>query len=154
MLEITRTHAMGRDYDIVLDGTPVATWHRRTWKSGGRLEMGGEELDFHAGRWGRAFELVAGDAVRASADREGRSWQLSCGGERYTLERASAFGRRWQLARGGEAVGGLTRTRLARGLTAELAGVPVPVQVFAGLVLLTVWQRQDATAAAAASASS
>lgn len=155
MLEITRNHAWGRDYAVVLDGSTAAHWRRRAWRSGGRVEMDGRTAELRSADRGRTFELRGADGVLAEAHRSGRTWRLRHGGEEYTLERPSGFGRRSRrLLRRGDVLGTFTRTRFGRGLTAELGDLPAPAQVFAGLVVLSLWQRQDAATAAAVSAGS
>ncbi|SEG08056.1 hypothetical protein SAMN05216223_103148 [Actinacidiphila yanglinensis] len=151
MLEITRKHGWSRDHEIALDGSPVAHWRRRGRRSGGPLELAGETLEFHVARWGRSYELRAADAVRASAHRTGRVWEVVCDGDDYRLERISRFRRPWRLLHHGRELGTFTRTRPGRGLSAELGTAPVPVQVFTGLVVQSLWQRQDASTAAASS---
>ncbi|WP_435131009.1 hypothetical protein [Actinacidiphila sp. bgisy144] len=153
MLEITQKHGWSRDHEIVLDGVAVGHWRRRGRRSGGPLELAGETSEFHVARWGRSYELRAAEGVRASAHRAGRTWEVVCDGAAYRLERVSRFRRPWRLVRQGRDLGTFTRIRPGRGVTAELGSVPLPVQVFAGLVVLSLWQRQDAATAGAVAAS-
>ncbi|MEV8318510.1 hypothetical protein AB0Q95_30585 [Streptomyces sp. NPDC059900] len=153
MLEIHRERAFGRTYQILSEGRPVAQWSGHAWKSGGHVELAGEDFELRSSRWGRSFEMhegTAGGPIRAEAHRSGRRWNIIGAEGEYELMRPSAFRGRRQLVRGGSVVGEFRPGRFGSGLTAEFTGVPLPLQVFAGLVVLSLQQRQ-ATAAAASS---
>lgn len=151
MLEIKRERVFGRTYQVLVDGTPVARWAARTWKSGGRVELGGATFDLRSSKRGRSFEMLAGDTVQAEAHRSGRRWYITGDGQEYELSRPSALRGTRRLVRGGNVLGEFRRGRFGGGLTADLTDVPLPLQVFAGLVVVALWRRQDAATAAAAS---
>ncbi|MEU4142931.1 hypothetical protein [Streptomyces parvulus] len=89
MLEIKRERAFGRTYRILSDGAPVARWSAHAWKSGGRVEVAGETFELRSGKWGRSFEMLAGETVRAEAHRSGRRWLVTWEGGEYELTRQS-----------------------------------------------------------------
>ncbi|MGQ4511605.1 hypothetical protein [Streptomyces sp. DW26H14] len=151
MLDITRERSFSRTYRVALDGSPVAEWSPRTWRSGGRIELAGETLDLRSTDWGRTFEMLAGGEVRALARRSGRRWHVEGEGVTYELSRPSLMRGRREVLRGGRSLGEFRRARMGSGLTADLTDVPPTLQVFMGLVVLTLWQRRDTAAVAAAS---
>ncbi|MET9496899.1 hypothetical protein [Streptomyces sp. NPDC006552] len=157
MLEIRRERAFGRTYQILSDGRQVAQWSMRAWKSGGRVELADETFELRSSGWGRSFELLEGGAegaLRARAHRSGRRWYISDTSGQYELKRPSAFRGKRQLLSQDSVVGEFRPSRLGSGLTAEFTDVPLPVQVFAGLIVLSMQQRQTAAATAAAAGSS
>lgn len=150
MLEIKRERVFGRTYRILSDGAPVARWSAHTWKSGGRVEVAGETFELRSGKWGRSFEMLAGETVRAEAHRSGRRWLVKGEGGEYELTRQSFRGNR-RLVQGTRVLGEFRRSRFGTGLTAELTDVPLSFQVFAGLVVVSLQHRQNAAVAASAS---
>ncbi|MEU6765634.1 hypothetical protein ABZ916_24340 [Streptomyces sp. NPDC046853] len=153
MLEIKRERVFGRTYQILSVGKPVAQWSGHAWKSGGHVELAGRNFELRSSHWGRSFEMhegTSGGPIRAEARRSGRRWNIIDAEGEYELMRPSAFRGKRQLVRDGSVVGEFRPGRFGSGLTAEFTGVPLPVQVFAGLVVISLQQRQ-ATAAAASS---
>ncbi|MFE7076688.1 hypothetical protein ACFU96_42020 [Streptomyces sp. NPDC057620] len=151
MLEIKRERAFGRAYQVLSEGVPVARWSARTWRSGGHVELAGEVFELRSSNWGRSFHMLAGESggpVRAEAHRSGRRWHITDGEAEYELTRPSALRGKRQLIRGKSVLGEFRRGRFGSGLMADLTDVPLPLQVFAGLVVLSLQQRQDAAAAA------
>ncbi|MEW2545351.1 hypothetical protein AB0910_06140 [Streptomyces sp. NPDC047002] len=153
MLEIRPERFAGRSCQVLLDGEPVARWSARALRSGGEIELAGETLVLRSAGWGRSFEMLAGERVRASATREGAHWRIVGEGAEYELTRATGLRGRRRLLLGGRSVGEFRRSGLRGGLTADLSDVPAPLQVFTGLVVLTLWRRRSAATAAAASSS-
>lgn len=154
MLEIKRERVFGRTYQILSEGRPIAQWSAHAWKSGGRVELAGESFELRSSHWGRSFEMLdggAGGPVRAEAHRSGRRWHLTDAEGEYELMRPSVLRGKRQLVRGDSVVGEFRPGRFGSGLTAEFTGVPLPLQVFAGLVVISLQQRQAAAAAAASS---
>lgn len=152
MLEITREHTFGRDHTLVLDGQDVGRWRHRDWKSGGRVELPGQVLQLHARSRARSYELRVRDRVVARAERAGmRRWTLTHDGTEYELSRASGLRGERHLLRDGERVGVLRRAGFGKRVVVDLPGAPASLQVFAGLVALSLWQRESAAAAASAS---
>ncbi|WP_237546315.1 hypothetical protein [Streptomyces sp. SID5606] len=150
MLEIKRERAFGRTYRILSDGAPVARWSAHAWKSGGRVEVAGETFELRSGQWGRSFEMLAGDTVRAEAHRSGRRWVVTGEGAEYELTRQSLRGNR-RLVQGTRVLGEFRRSGFGTGLTAELTDVPLSLQIFTGLVAVSLQHRQNTAAAASAS---
>ncbi|GAA3707749.1 hypothetical protein [Streptomyces tremellae] len=151
MLEIRPEGFAGRTSQVLLDGAPVARWSARAWRSGGEIELAGETLVLRPAGWGRSFEMLAGERVRATARREGGHWRIAGEGAEYELTRPAGLRGRRRLLHGGRSVGEFRRTGLRGGLAADLSDVPATLQVFTGLVVLALWRRRNAAAAAAAS---
>ncbi|WP_037870193.1 hypothetical protein [Streptomyces sp. SPB074] len=152
MLEIKPESAFGRDYEVRVDGMAVGTWSSRVWKSGGQIDVAGETFAFRSGSWGRSFEMLAGSTVRAEAHRSGGPWTITADGGPYELKRPSFLRGKRQLVADGRVLGEFRSSGFRGGVTADLGDVPLPVQVFAGLVVLTL-QRRQRTAVAASSSS-
>ncbi|MFI5658841.1 hypothetical protein [Streptomyces sp. NPDC051684] len=151
MLEIERERVFGRTYRIRSEGAPVGRWNAQTWKSGGRVELAGEIFELRSSRWGRSFEMLEGGPggpVRAQAHRSGRRWHITDAEDEYELIRPSALRGKRRLVKGVSILGELRLGRFGSGLTADLADVPLSLQVFAGLVVISVQQRQARAAAA------
>lgn len=151
MLEFKRERAFGRTYQVLSDGVPVARWSARAWKSGGEVELADEVFEFRSANWGRTFEMGSKGAVRAEAHRSGRRWSVTGYDGEYELARPSGLRGNRQLVQGTRVLGEFRRGGWGGGLTAELTDVPLPLQVFAGLVVLSLQHRQRAGAAAASS---
>ncbi|MFJ4435828.1 hypothetical protein [Streptomyces sp. NPDC088923] len=152
MLEIKPESAFGRGYEVLVDGVTVAHWSSRLWRSGGQVELAGETFEFRSGGWGRSFEMLAGGTVRAEAHRSGVRWLVTGEGGAYELGRPSFLRGKRQLVAGERVLGEFQSRGLRGGVTADLGEVPVPLQVFVGLVVLTL-QRRQRTAVAASSSS-
>ncbi|MCT2587350.1 hypothetical protein [Actinophytocola gossypii] len=103
---------------------------------------------------GKRFVLSGPVGRIASADREtGRRWAITTAAGRLELERPSTWRSAWELRRGGVTVGrfehrGVFSWTATGDVSAEL---PLPVRVFAFYVVLMLWERAAATAAAASS---
>ncbi|WP_431033732.1 hypothetical protein ACQYWQ_09460 [Streptomyces sp. P6-2-1] len=151
MLEIRPESAFGRGYEVLVDGIPVARWSSRIWSDGGEVEMAGETFAFRSGGWGRSFEMLAGGAVHVEAHRSGGRWTITGEGGTYELGRPSFWRGKRQLVSGGRVLGEFRNTGFRGGLTADLRDVPLPVQVFTGVVVLTLQRRQRAAAASSSS---
>ncbi|MGE9692373.1 MULTISPECIES: hypothetical protein [unclassified Streptomyces] len=152
MLEIKPESAFGRGYEVLVNGMSVGNWSSRLWSSGGQIDMAGESFTFRSGGWGRSFEMLAGDTVRAEAHRSGGHWVVTGEGGPYELKRPSFLRGKRQLVADGRVLGEFRSTGFRGGVTAELGDVPLPVQVFVGVVVLTL-QRRQRTAVAASSSS-
>ena len=156
MLEIERLSWLKPRYLVRDDRGSSGEWVRARFKESMAGELGGRRYEF--ARDGRKrFSLIEGGRVLATADaaRRGR-WAISVGGSAYELARRSAWRSEMELRAAGEAVGRIHRGRAARGkVVCELpAELPAPVQAFAGLLALTLWNRAAASSSGAASAAS
>ncbi|MGB9376928.1 MAG: hypothetical protein WCB04_05370 [Mycobacteriales bacterium] len=156
MSEMLSARKLGRwktSYEIAVDGSPIATWKASSWKHGGTLELDGRDYDVRANMWGNKYGIAAADGSPvASAEHVGRKrWSVESDGQTYDFQRASMWRREELLMRAGEQVGSITRPSMWRSDTqAELPGLPLPVQVFILVVVLSMWDSSDAAGAASA----
>jgi hypothetical protein len=150
MLVADRISAWRSRYRILVDGREVATWDSTVWKSGGAFELDGRRYQVRGNAWGNRFTMVdAYDLPVASADRVGRKrWTVQAAGQTYEFRRASLWRSEQELVSGGEPIGSVRRRAFGRGqITADLPGLPLPVQVFVLGVVITMWNAQAAAAA-------
>jgi hypothetical protein len=149
MLQATKTSVWSNKYSIAVDGREVAIWDGSFWKVGGSFQLEGREYRVSANMWGSKYGMVRDDGVPlAKADRVGRKrWTVESDGRTYEFQRASMWRQEQELRSGGERVGSVRRTSMWRSdATADLPGLPLPVQIFVLAVVLSMW---DATNAAA-----
>jgi hypothetical protein len=138
-------------YEIANDGQFIARWEKSHWKSGGTFELDGRRFEVHGNLWGSKYGMVTSDGIPvASADRVGRKrWMVDAGGRIFEFQRASMWRHEETLLSDGREVGSVRRASMWRGDTvADLPGLPLEVQIFVLVVVLTKW---DAAAASAAS---
>jgi hypothetical protein len=136
-------------YEISVDGQPLATWDGSMWKLGGTFELDGERYEVRGNLWGSKYGMATeGGDVVASADRVGRKrWTVEAGGQTYQFQRASIWRHEQELHADGRRIGSIKQTSVWRGdAVAELPGLPLPVQIFVLVVVLTMWD-QESTAA-------
>ena len=153
MLKARRTSLWRDRYDLVADGQPLATWDGRAWRSGGTFDLAGRRYDVKSNVWGTRFEMTdeMGMTV-ASADRVGRKrWTVEAGGRTYGFQRASWWRSEELLLADDRPAGSVRRVSTWRSdAVADLPGLPLPVQVFVVVVVLTMWDAQAAAAVSAA----
>lgn len=140
-------------YEITTAGRMLATWEGSMWRTGGTFELDGRRYEIRSNLWGSKYGMATEDGtVVASADRVGRKrWTVEAGDQLYTFRRASIWRQEQSLCSEDRQVGSIKRTSIWRSdATADLPGLPVPVQIFVLAVVLTMW---DAAAAAAAGGS-
>ncbi|HEX2133502.1 MAG TPA: hypothetical protein VHH15_18290 [Actinophytocola sp.] len=140
-----------RSYDLVEDERPV------TELTGFRRESCEFTLDGHRLRVdrerGKRFVLSGPTGRIASADREtGRRWAITTGDGRLELVRPSVWRSAWELRHGETSVGRFEHRGVFNwSAHAEVsADLPQPVRVFAFYVVLMLWERAAAAAAAGA----
>jgi hypothetical protein len=153
MLTASKVSVWRNRYDLALDGSPLATWEGRVWKTGGTFDLAGRSYDVRSNTWGTRFEMTDQVGVTvAAADRVGRKrWSVEAGGRTYRFQRTSFWHSEETLMADDQPVGSVRRTSVWRGdAAADLPGLPLPVQVFVLVVVLTMWDSQAATAAAGA----
>lgn len=153
MLEALKTSIWKNRYDITADGEGVATWDPSLWLSGGTLTIGGHAYRVRVAILGSTYEMEGDDGQPiASARRVGRkTWTIEVGGTPYEFHRASFWGQEQELRSGGVRVGYVKKKSFWGGdVVAELPGMPLPAQVFALVVVLTMWARAASAAAGAA----
>jgi hypothetical protein len=143
VLQASRVGLLTTRYAITCDGVALCTWKPSRFIGGGAFELEGRHYDVARGGWtGRRYRLTddAGRLV-ALADGVGRlTWTLETGGVTHTFERPSLFRYDQVLVRDGEPAGTVRRTSAFWGeAEADLPGLPLVVQVFVLVSLLSVW---------------
>ena len=152
MLEATKPSIWRNNYDITVDGRPLARWEGSLWKAGGTFELDGRRYHVRSNMWGSTYGMADDDDTAvATADRVGRKrWTVEADGLTYAFQRPSLWRSEEELLSEGRRVGSVTRTSIWRSdAVADLPGLPLPVQVFVLVVVLTTWD-QDASSAATA----
>ncbi|MFC4942474.1 hypothetical protein [Pseudonocardia sp. GCM10023141] len=150
MLHARRIGALKGDYEITADGRPIATWTNRMWRSGGSFTLGSGHYDVAASFLGSKYGMSDAQGKQvASAERVGRSrWTITAGGRTYEFARGSVWSGDQVLMENGAAVGTVRKVNAWRGdAEADLPGLDLAVQVFALVVVLTMWRAQEAAAA-------
>ncbi len=138
-------------YDLARDGVPVAVWDSSLWTSGGRFELDGRGYRVRAGTWQTRYEMTDDQGVVvAAAEKVGRKrWTVQAGDRTYSFRRASVWRGDQELMDGDTPVGLIKRTSSWRtDATADLPGLPLPVQIFVLGVVITMWNAAAAAAAA------
>jgi hypothetical protein len=154
MLQARKVNVWRNRYELASDGQPLTTWDRRTWRTGGTFELAGRRYDVRGNVWATRFEMTDEFGMNvAAADRVGRKrWTVEASGRSYQFQRASLWRSEQMLVTDGRPVGSVRRASAWRGdAVAELPGLPLPVQVFVLVVVLTMWDSSEAAAASAAS---
>jgi hypothetical protein len=147
MLTAKRTSVWRNRYEVVVDGQPVAQWQPRTWRTGGTFELAGRRYEVGSNVWVSRFTMTDELGLVVATER----WTIATGGRSYEFRRASLWRSHEQLVADGQPVGFIRRVSMWRGDTvAELSALPMPVQVFALVVVLTMWDARNSAAAAAA----
>jgi hypothetical protein len=136
-------------YELTADGQPLGTWEGRTWRTGGTFDLGDRDYEVGGNLWGTRYTMTdeSGRLV-ASADRVGRKrWTVTAGGRSYQFQRKSLWRSEEHLVANEQTAGTVRRTSLWRGdAVADLPDLPLPVQVFVLVVVLTMWEAQAASA--------
>lgn len=154
-LQAAKASIWSNRYEISVDDRLVATWKNSAWRTGGTLELEGQRYSVRANLWGSTYGMAREDGTAvATADHVGRKrWSVQSGGRTYELQRASMWRQEQELRSGDERVGWVRRTSMWRsGASAELPGLPLPVQVFVLVVVISMWDRANSSAAAGAGA--
>jgi hypothetical protein len=136
-------------YELTADGQPLATWRSRLWRTGGPLDLAGRRYEVGGNLWGTRYTMTDESGVLvASADRVGRKrWTVMAGGRSYQFQRASMWRSEERLITNEQTAGTVRRTSVWRGdAVADLPDLPLPVQVFVLVVVLTMWDAQAANA--------
>ena len=142
MLAARRTSTWKNRYEITADGQLLATWDGSMWKAGGHFELEGRRYEVRGNMWGNRYRMVDEDGARvAAADRVGRKkWTVEASGHTYEFRRPSTWRPEEHLLSQGRRVGSVRRTSGWRSdAVADLPGLPLPVQVFVLVVVLTMW---------------
>lgn len=150
MLTARKASVWRSRYEITVDGRMVAVWDGSMWKSSGTFELDGVPHRVSGNAWGTRFSMVTGDgATVATAERVGRKrWSVEAGGQTYAFRRRSWSSSEQELLVGDLPVGSIRRTSVWRGdATADLPGLPLPVQIFVVAVVIKMWESEAAVAA-------
>ncbi|WP_433790551.1 hypothetical protein [Actinoplanes sp. CA-252034] len=148
MLTAESTGFWGTRYTVAENGIPVTTWDNDWWKSGGTFELAGRAYHVRSTMWGSRFTMLdSGGAVVAEAERVGhKNWTVVAGGRVYGFRRVSMFKGEQHLMDGERPVGVIKQTGILSGnLSADLPGLPLPLQVFVLAVLIVHWQNSNAS---------
>lgn len=149
MLEAKKVSLWKNRYEIIADGRVLSTWERSIWKTGGTFDLDERHYEIRGNLWGSRYGMVAADGTAvASADRVGRKkWRVEAGGQVYEFQRVSIWRQEEILLAEGRRIGYIKRTSMWRGdAMADLPGLPIPVQIFVLVVVLTMWEQQTAAA--------
>jgi hypothetical protein len=143
VLRASRVGLLSTRYEIRRDEAVLCMWKPSAFFGGGAFVLDGAGFEVARGGWtGRRYRLLdeAGELV-ALADGVGRmAWTLETGGVTYDVERTSLFRNEHVFLDGGEPAGTVRRTSAWFGeAEADLPGLPLPVQVFVLVSLLSVW---------------
>jgi hypothetical protein len=131
-------------------GGHVALWEPRMFRGGGSLTVEGHLYQLKSGGFGTRLTMSdAAGGVVAAAERLGRSkWSITAGTQTYSFAKRSIWSADEEVFLNGRKVGMITRASSWKGdANATLPGVPMPVQVFAVVAVLTKWA-QDSSASA------
>jgi hypothetical protein len=156
MLYAQRRGALKYTYGIVdEDSKLIAFWNPKAFQNGGEFELLGTRYTVQTAGWAQQrATLIAGDGtVLAEADGVGRKrWTVRAGDEEHHFERASIWRADQALVNPGRQRIGLIRRVGFWGqrAQADLPGLPQPIAVFALVLALLLWERDDGAAAAAA----
>src|SRR5437762_2592722 len=148
MLEARRVSLWSGRYELVADGRPFALWDGRVRGGGGVFDLEGRRYQVRSNLWGSHFELVDQvGMVAAVAERPGRMrWTVQAGGRAYGFQRESWWRSAELLVADGRTVGSVRPVGgLKGGAVADLPGLPLPLQVFVVVVVVTTWNAAAAS---------
>lgn len=152
MLYAQRRGAFDNSHGIVDEtGKLIAFWNPKTWRQAGEFELLGARYTVQTAGWAaqRASLIGSDGAVLAEADGVGKKrWTVRAGDAIHDFERTSIWRADQTLVNAGRQQIGLIRRVGFWGQRAEadLPGLPLPVAVFALIVVLMLWERNDAAA--------
>ena len=152
MLIAKRTSVWRSRYTVTQQGHPVAAWEGAVWRSGGQLTVAGRSYLVRGNAWGSRFAMQdkAGDTVAAAARVGRKQWTVTAGGLTYQFQRASVWRQAQDLYVDGRKVGSIRNASFwGSDVEVDLPGVPLPVQIFALGVVVTMGEAQSAAAASA-----
>ena len=161
MLEAKRADDFRYIYEITVDGQPLTTIEGRLWREGRTVELDGRRYEIHGNLRRTRYEMTDQlGMVVAKAERVGRGrWTVTANGRTYEFRRQAVTSMRqlmdipsWLFARrreellieDGRAIGSIPWLGHFLDAVADLPGMPVPVQVFAIVVMQSVWDSERA----------
>jgi hypothetical protein len=157
MLRVTPRSWFSNTYLIAEDGVSVAALDLAVFREAATLLIDREEYRLYREGWASGdFVLERNGAVVARATKPSafrNLFEIEYNGQRFTLQRESAWRREFGLYRGEGRIGALapesTWSRVAQG---ELpADLPLAVRAFMIWLMVVIWRRDDSAAASAAS---
>jgi hypothetical protein len=156
MLQAQRRGAFKHSYEITGDdGALITTFHPSGWRSKGEFDLGGTGYAVRSSGWTQQRAELVDQAGRqvATADRVGRKdWTISTDRGELAFRRTSMWRGDHLLELGGQQVGSIRRLGFwGSRAEADLPGLPLPLAVFALVVVLMLWERNDTAAASASS---
>jgi hypothetical protein len=142
------------DFSVTSGGRTLATLDLSTWRERAEIRIG--DVTHHVFRehvMGGDFVIEAGGrqlarATKPSAFRS--TLVVHYDGRNYTLRKASMWRREFELTHGERRIGTITpETRWTRRATADLPpDWPLPITVFVIWLVIILWKREAAAAAA------
>lgn len=129
-------------YRISVDGDPVAMFDTKWSGAGGWFTLDGHNYELRCNAWGSKCSLLAADgAVVATAEGIHRKhWTVRTGWASYQFRRDSVWKMDQSLVAGNQRVGAIKIVNAGKGnAAAELAGLPLLVQVFVLATVLIMW---------------
>ncbi|HYT10955.1 MAG TPA: hypothetical protein VEL73_09885 [Mycobacteriales bacterium] len=157
MLVVAPHGSFRNGFDLLDEaGGPVGSFRASPWRESGDVRVGDRVWRLHTvGR--RRFVLDGSDGMLASADKPSpwsARWRLTTGDQTYELTKRSWRSRGFELRGRGQMLGEVRpRSAFSGKAVADLpAELPPPVQVFVVAVVLALWRREQASAAAGTAA--
>lgn len=147
MLEARRLRLFSSDYQVTLDGQPVALVDMTTFRSRGQFELDGVTYTFQAGGlMGGSYVLESQGRTLARATRERLIpllYRVNAGDRMLNLG-LHAPGRRFTVRHGDRVIGEVRPRRLfSRSALARFdEPLSLPVQVFLLSLVLLYWRRR------------
>lgn len=141
-MEARRTSVWRADYEVLAQGSPIATFTRSSWRGGGVLEIGGEALEVRSNAWATSYTLTdrAGTRLASAAHVGHKEWTVEADGTTYQFRRASMWRMEHELVTQGLRMGSVRRAGAWSGnAVADLPGLPTTVALFTLAVVLTTW---------------
>ena len=144
--------ALRHGFDLVDSaGATVAAFASSVWRENGQVRIGDRFWELR-NQGSRRFTLEGQAGTLAVAERASYwsgAWRVSAGDRTYELVKPSWRSRRYDVRAGGVTVGEL-RPMGVFGSKAEVDlpdDMPPPVQVFVVAVVMTLWRREQNSAA-------
>ncbi|HEX5761302.1 MAG TPA: hypothetical protein VF121_19115 [Thermoanaerobaculia bacterium] len=155
MLEARPISFFSQDFGIEAGGQQIALLDVSCWKEAGEISIQGQPYRLYRERLMSGAFVLEGEgqpvarAIKPSPFRS--QFDLELDSDRYTLQRDSAFGRSFSVFQDRAVVGSI---RPAGAFTRRsILDLPsdwsIPIQVFAFWLVLVIWNRDGAAAAAA-----
>ena len=145
MLVARRPNIWKARYEIFADGTWVTAWDRSKRSTGGQFDLGEWHYEVHRNWRGSTYQLVTAGAVVARAQASRTAWTVEAGGLMYELRRTSIWRLGYELWLHGQPAGSVRPIHRGSGdAVAELPGLPLSLQVFVLVVVLSSWSQAAA----------